>query len=554
MIGLAAGTLIIPISLGAMPASAVPATSTISGTVTRASDHTPVADVFVTAYKTGFEATACYIECAFVLSGQTDVAGNFSLAGLPAGSYSLSVDDYTPSDQLATQWYSGRSTYATATAVTVAAGQTLTGIDFALASGASASGTLSIAGTSTSDVMVSLFEKAGKLWHLAGNVAYLSAQGPYTSTSSLPAGTYRVGFTDMATSPSLAPSFSSNQPNAESGSDVTITAGQAISNLDASMSSFSPKTVSDVARISGADRYATSVAIAQHGFPSGAPVVFVATGTNYPDALAAGPAAAKLGGPLLLTQPTALPSSVAAEVQALNPHKIYVVGGTGAVSDSVVSDLQAIAPSASVARVAGTDRYDTGRKVVQLAFGGSGAVPGAYLATGANFPDALSAAAAAGVQSEPVILVNGAATTLDQPTSSLISSLGLSYATVVGGPSAVSAGIVTGLQNLIQTISTTNGIGVRVIAGPDRYATSALIAKDAFLTVDTAYVATGTQFPDALAASALAGESGYPLLTVQPDCVPQVTLAQIGTLGVTQLNLIGGTSALGTGVQSLKQC
>ena len=93
-------------------------------------------------------------------------------------------------------------------------------------------------------------------------------------------------------------------------------------------------------RLSGPDRYATSVAVSQRAFPdasTGAPVAYLVSGLNYPDALSAGAAAAKQGGTILMTQPEALPASVVGELTRPHPAIIVVVGGAGAVSDAVLA-------------------------------------------------------------------------------------------------------------------------------------------------------------------------------------------------------------------------
>jgi hypothetical protein len=90
-----------------------------------------------------------------------------------------------------------------------------------------------------------------------------------------------------------------------------------------------------IGRVAGADRYATAAAISAATFAPDRPLVYVATGATFPDALAAAPAAAAAGGPVLLVSPTAIPSAVAAELTRLRPGRIVVVGGPGAVSESV---------------------------------------------------------------------------------------------------------------------------------------------------------------------------------------------------------------------------
>lgn len=305
-----------------------------------------------------------------------------------------------------------------------------------------------------------------------------------------------------------------------------------------------PKTwAPTVTRIAGSDRFDTSVALSRSGFPSTAPVVVLATGMNYPDALAAGPAAARLGGPLLLTAPTSLPASVAAEIKRLEPAKIVIVGGQSAISSSVEKQLKELAPA--VTRIAGEDRFDTARRIVTYAFPSATT---AYVATAMNYPDALSAAAAAGSRNAPVLLVNGIAGTLDLPSATLLTSLGVTSATVVGGANAVSSGIESGLRTQLGTSHVTR------LAGDDRFATSVLVAQNAFTSSAMAYVATGLQFPDALAGSALAAAKHAPLLTSLQTCLPAATKAQLRTLGVSTVTLIGGINALSDRVAKLTVC
>ena len=94
---------------------------------------------------------------------------------------------------------------------------------------------------------------------------------------------------------------------------------------------------------------------------SSTPVVYVATGENFPDALGAGPAAAIVKGPILLVTQNAIPGETAAELSRLAPEKIIIVGGTAVVSASVESGLGAY--SGTVERIAGANRYDTAAKL-----------------------------------------------------------------------------------------------------------------------------------------------------------------------------------------------
>ncbi len=88
-------------------------------------------------------------------------------------------------------------------------------------------------------------------------------------------------------------------------------------------------------RLAGADRYATAAAISAATFANGAPVAYLATGANFPDALAGAVAAARAGGPLLLTTTDVLPTPTANELHRLAPGRIVVLGSSGVVSFAV---------------------------------------------------------------------------------------------------------------------------------------------------------------------------------------------------------------------------
>jgi putative cell wall-binding protein len=81
--------------------------------------------------------------------------------------------------------------------------------------------------------------------------------------------------------------------------------------------------------------------MSQHAFQS-ADVVFIATGGNFPDALAVGPAAIDAAGPVLLVSTTSLPKSVATELVRLNPDRVVILGGTAAVSAAVANAIDAL--------------------------------------------------------------------------------------------------------------------------------------------------------------------------------------------------------------------
>ena len=297
-----------------------------------------------------------------------------------------------------------------------------------------------------------------------------------------------------------------------------------------------------VDRVAGANRYEVAVNISKAANPTTAPVVYVANGENYPDALSAGPAAAFEGGPLLLVKPGELPSVVAAEIDRLNPAKIVVVGGVASVSAPVFTSLQALA--GETVRITGADRYEASRNVAEYAFGGAD-VPLVYLATGEKFPDALAAGGAAGSQDAPVVLVRGGATDLDSGTVELLDALGTTDTRVLGGEASVSPGVFADIAALSTAVR---------LGGADRYEAARAINTDAFDTAEGAFVTTGLNFPDALAGSAWAAAAGSPLYAVPGNCVPVGVLADLETLDVATITLLGGEASLTPAVFDLTPC
>jgi putative cell wall-binding protein len=298
-------------------------------------------------------------------------------------------------------------------------------------------------------------------------------------------------------------------------------------------------------RIEGADRFQTSVSVSKTAYPTGGvPAVFIANGYQFPDSLSAGPAAARMGGPLLLTPPNELPEVIAAEIQRLRPNTIVIVGGPNAVSVSVANEVKSLAPV--TLRVGGADRYETSREIASFAFDGQEPQE-AVVATGASYPDALSAGAAIGERG-PVILVDGATAHLDAGTGDLLSDLGVKRAWVAGGPAAVSEGVRADLER--QALSGTR------LAGADRFATAQAINWQfhRYQRGNRTFVASGANFPDALVGSTLAAAERAPLALAPMDCLPAEVLIDSRKQQSSQFTLLGGPSVLSNELEKLTVC
>jgi putative cell wall-binding protein len=161
--------------------------------------------------------------------------------------------------------------------------------------------------------------------------------------------------------------------------------------------------------------------------------VLLATGTNFPDALAAGPAAAHLGGVVLLTSGSQLPTATAAYLSA-HPGTAYAIGGPAATA----------APTATA--VFGADRYATAADVAARFFSSPS---GVGIATGVNFPDALSGGAMLARADQPLLLAT--TTALPNATSSYLASVTAAAASLFGGTSALAASVSSAVESALGT-------------------------------------------------------------------------------------------------------
>ncbi len=188
-----------------------------------------------------------------------------------------------------------------------------------------------------------------------------------------------------------------------------------------------------VERIAGATRFETAAAISAANVSPGAPVAYIATGLNFPDALAGAAIAGARGAPVLLVTRDTVPAATAAELARLHPGKIVVLGGTPVVSDAVLVSL-AVYTAGPVERIAGATRFETAAAI--SAANVSPGAPVAYIATGLNFPDALAGAAIAGARGAPVLLVTR--DTVPAATAAELARLHPGKIVVLGGTPVVS--------------------------------------------------------------------------------------------------------------------
>ncbi|HWW53040.1 MAG TPA: cell wall-binding repeat-containing protein, partial [Acidimicrobiales bacterium] len=117
-------------------------------------------------------------------------------------------------------------------------------------------------------------------------------------------------------------------------------------------------------RLAGSDRYETAKIIAEQTFASSGGAI-LATGERFPDALGGGYAAGVAHAPILLTTGATLPPVTVTALRDLNVTRVAILGGTAAVATAVEVDLNS--RGYQTARIAGVDRYDTAKRVAEIA-------------------------------------------------------------------------------------------------------------------------------------------------------------------------------------------
>ena len=250
-------------------------------------------------------------------------------------------------------------------------------------------------------------------------------------------------------------------------------------------------------RLYGTGRYDTMQAIVKAGFKSTGGTVVVATGASFKDALAAAGLAGIYKGPVILTDGKSLSSQARTELVRLKPARVYVAGGTFAVSETVFNRIKKLT-GADVERVSGANSCATS---AGLALAGQGSWSDtAIIATNKSFKDALSAAPLSYALHMPIFLSDNGKS-LSSEVLSAMKTCRIKKVIIVGGSLAVSTNVETQLGN-------NNITNIRRIGEQTAVQTSAAIAKEGIsrgLGADNMGVATSQNFPDALAGAAFCG-------------------------------------------------
>lgn len=277
----------------------------------------------------------------------------------------------------------------------------------------------------------------------------------------------------------------------------TFLIGATLTTLGSNVFAVESKTTIERKMLAGQHRYETAAIVSKHGWTSAENVVLV-NSEAIADALAATPFAKLKNAPILLTTQKSLTETTKTELQRLQAKNVFIIGGEGVVSSSVVKELTDM--GIKVERISGQDRVSTAIEVAKNINSKEVAVVNGYN----GLSDALSIAPVAADKGMPIII--SSKDNLGK-SSEYIREKGIEKSYIVGGEGVVSTSVEKSLPNAER------------IGGINRNETNAKVLEKFYAEKEynNVYIAKDgnpneSQLIDALSVSAVAGKEKSPLV------------------------------------------
>ncbi|MEG0250304.1 MAG: leucine-rich repeat protein [Peptostreptococcus sp.] len=271
-------------------------------------------------------------------------------------------------------------------------------------------------------------------------------------------------------------------------------------------------------RLSGNNRFETAIEVSKNMYDKSDSVI-IANHEKYQDILTASPLAVELKAPILYTDSKAISANTQKEIERLGAKNIYINGGKNSVSKDIENKLKE--NGYNVVRFDGKDRYETaaliGEKIRE-----NGNKNTVEIASGENYPDALSISSLAMKENAPILLTKK--DNLTKNTEKALSNWKVKNVNIAGGESSVSKDV----ENTLKTGNSKHDSKVNInpvenlkrFAGKDRYETSAKVLDSLLNDYPMTVLASGENFADALVAAPLAGSLNSPVALVRKNAIP----------------------------------
>ncbi|MGI1660501.1 MAG: cell wall-binding repeat-containing protein [Desulfitobacterium sp.] len=302
------------------------------------------------------------------------------------------------------------------------------------------------------------------------------------------------------------------------------------------------KALTGIQRLAGESRVDTALAIAKANYTAQLQNVVLATASNYPDALAGSVLSYKLNAPILLVGSTEAEQKKILDYLKTNLDSagtVYILGGTGVVGQGIENKISE-AGFGKITRVSGQNRSETALKIADQLEVPTGRP--LILVNETNYADALSISSSAAAAQSPILLVekDGFSAAVRQK----ITDIKPIKVYLIGGEGVISSKV----SHQVREITGLNEDNIIRLGGEDRYATSLAVAKYFNLSGQSTCLATGKNFPDALAGSVYAANYNAPIILVD-DNIPDETKEYLKTRNMTGAVIFGGEGVMGKKIE-----
>ena len=294
------------------------------------------------------------------------------------------------------------------------------------------------------------------------------------------------------------------------------------------------KTSAPITELTGSDRYETAVKISKEGWKNGSDKVVIINGDVSIDGIISTPLATTYNAPILLVEKNNVPNSVKSELKRLNPKDIIIIGDENAISKTTANQIKSTV-NASQTRLKGSNRYETSLLIAKE-IDKNHDVEKVYI-TNANGGevDALTIAAKAGQDKQPIILTDK--NSITDNTYKWLKSEDLQNAYFIGGPQMISTNVINKVNDITKDNVTNNRV-----YGADRHETNANVIKKFYTDdeLEAVLVAKSDVLVDALAAGPLAANLKSPILITPKTYVSAYHKENLEAKSANKVYKIGG--------------
>ena len=298
-------------------------------------------------------------------------------------------------------------------------------------------------------------------------------------------------------------------------------------------------------RLAGQSRYETAKIIAESIYSGTVQNVVLVSGKTFPDALAGSVLAYKLKAPILMvdsTLSTSLEASDYITSHLASDGSVYILGGTGIIGPEFKLAFQK--KGYKVWQIGGQDQYETSSLIAEEEESSPGTP--LVIASGGNFPDALSISSFASNKGWPIMLTGK--DILPSDVAHYIIKNQPTKVYITGGVGVISKEVELDIKSLVDNVE------IIRLAGKDCYDTGNIISSNFSSNPSNVFLASGTNFPDALAGSIVAAQTGSPIILIdsKSKTLNNATINYLKSLtSKPKITILGGTGVISDGIISL---